>query len=57
MSPFLIPPPRGQPHSVFEGTNACWLFLCFHNPACVHGLSHACIYTRGLGTPTEVLKG
>ena len=31
MWPFLIPPPLGQPHSIFGGTSACWLFLCFHN--------------------------
>ena len=29
---FLIPPPLGQPHSVFGGTSACWLFPRFHNP-------------------------
>ena len=32
MWPFLIPPPLGQPHSVFVGTSACCLFSCFHNP-------------------------
>ena len=25
-------PPLGQPHSIFRGTSACWLFSCFHNP-------------------------
>ena len=29
---FLIPPPLGQPNSVFGGTDARWLFSCFHNP-------------------------
>ena len=32
MGLFLIPPPLGQPHSIYGGTSTCWLFLCFHNP-------------------------
>ena len=62
MWPFLIiiPPPLGQPHSIFGGTSACWLFPCFHNPPnpdmdyrfSNHSLSYASVYTRGLGTPT-----
>ena len=61
MSPFLIPPPLGQPHSVFGGTSACWLFSCFHNPPnsgmdyMIFNLHHTwsfvcmCTYTRGVG--------
>ena len=32
MLPFLIPPPLGQPYSVFGGISASWLFSSFHNP-------------------------
>ena len=63
MWPFLIPPPLGQPHSVFGGTIACWLFSCFHNPPnsdmdyiiCTvrtWSFSFVRIKTPGLGTPT-----
>ena len=54
---FLIPPPLGQPHSVFGGTSAYWLFPCFHRTltwttgylTCVHGLSVCVRIHTGVG--------
>ena len=59
MWPFLIPPPLGQPHSIFGVQIACWLFFCnFHNPLNsdmnyrIFNMCTRCVYTRGLGTLT-----
>ena len=64
MSPFIIPPPLGQPHSIFGGSTVCWLFSCFHNPpnsdmdyriftgVRTWSFVRVRIHTGGLGTPT-----
>ena len=55
----LIPPPRGQTHSVFGDTGYFRVSIIHQTLTwttgfltCVHGLQYACVYTLGLGTLT-----